>query len=539
MRASPDRAYLLALLAATFVFLAVIGYPRQWSQGLLINDEFWYAHLARNLYEGNGYVSNVMYPVQASRFEGFPVPEAMKQGGFQLVTAFVWLFTGESVRAMLTVAALGLVAFVGGVYLLARHLGWGPGVSAFVGAASIVHPVMAQYGVQALPESLYFVCFIFTVLFVLRGRTPDLVAAGVLNAALMIIKGHGLIYIPVFCAYLWLRDAGGLAEALRPSAQKLRAVGTYVGVGFVTLVVAWATLPEGSVRIFQQGGTYSHGYLIEVGRITSAIPYLSVDPPPAWEYIVAHPDQFLGKVARMVKRTKMMIETLAGPAMGGILFPALLLSSVLTAGAVAFPGRLLPRAERKGEEEPYLLFAACLAWALLFLWPIFLTPRLLMHMLPLMVLICLYAGFRLGAVVGPVRPELRKLMVVAAAAWFVAYPAVATIWDSYREPRKLLGSLLAVRHLDYEQMARNVENSLPADAVIVSDMAHEIAWLTGRRAIAFPNREEDLEYVIDKFDVDAVYEHPRLQRGWAEIRRRFTLVDGDNGFLWLRRRAGD
>lgn len=539
MRASRDRACLLALMAAAFVFLAVIGYPRQWSQGLLINDEFWYAHLARSLYQGEGYVSYAMYPLQATRFDGFPVPEAMKQSGFQLVTALMWLITGVSVRAMLFVALLGLVAFTGGIYLLARHLGWGPGMSLFVAATTIAHPVMAQYGVQALPESLYFACFIFTVLLVLRGGIRDLAGAGVLNGILMIIKGHGLIYIPVFGAYLWTRHATGLAEALRPSAAKLRAVGAYAGMLLLTLLTAWAVLPEGSAGLFQQGGTYSHGMLIEVGRQTSNIPYLSVDPPPAWQYIVDHPGQYAGKVARMMKRTKLMIETLAGPAAGGILFPALLLSSVLLLAGVVLPGGLLPPPERTGEDRPYLLFAACIGWALLFFWPIFLSARLIIHMLPLMILICLYVGARLDGRVRDPGPGLRRFLALAAIAWFVAYPVAATVWDSYREPRKLLGSMLAVRWLDYGRMAANVEDRLPADAVIISDMAHEIVWLTRRRTIAFPNAADDLEYLVDKFDVDAVYEHPLLRRGWPVIEERFVLVDDGDGFLWLRRRDGE
>jgi len=535
---APDRACLLLLIAVTAVFVAVVGYPRQWTQGMLINDEFWYAHLTRSLHEGDGYVSNVMYPLQAAEFDGFPVPEAMKQPGFQLVGALAWLVTGESVRTLLVVALVGLVGFAAAIYLLARHLGWNRGVSAGVAAATIVHPVMAQYGVQVLPESLYFALFIGTLLLILRGSSRDLIAAGALNAALMIVKGHGLIYIPVFCAYLWVREAPHLAAALRPSAAKLRAVGTYVGAGLVALLIAALLLPAGSVQLVQSGGTYSQGMLIEVGRATSNVPYLSVDPPPAWDYILAHPGEYLGKVARMVKRTRLMIDTLSGPAMGGVLFPTLLLSGLLLAGARLAPGRLLS-ADEPREEEPYLLFVACLVWALLFFWPIYLSARFIIHMLPLMILVVLYVGWRARLTLDDRSPQLRRLIAIAAMLWFIGYPAAATLWDSYREPRKLLGSMLAVRYLDYAGMAQNVEDRLPADAVVISDMAHEIAWLTGRRAIAFPNGDEDLAYLIDKFDVAAVYEHPRLRRDWPTILEEFTLVDDGDGFLWVRRRDNE
>jgi len=151
----------------------------------------------------------------------------------------------------------------------------------------------------------------------------------------------------------------------------------------------------------------------------------------------------------------------------------------------------------------------------------------------------MYVGSRIIPSRQSANLALRGLLVAAAVVYFIGFPATATLWDSYREPDKLLGSMLAVRHLDYQQMAANVENDLPEDAVVVSDMPHEIVWLTRRNAIAFPNGEEDLEYLINKFHVDAIYEHPLLRRDWPLILREFRLVDDENGFLWVRRRDGD
>ena len=44
--------------------------------------------------------------------------------------------------------------------------------------------------------------------------------------------------------------------------------------------------------------------------------------------------------------------------------------------------------------------------------------------------------------------------------------------------------------------------------MVMSDMAHEISWYADRPTVFFPGSEHQLEYLLDKFDVRALYEHP-------------------------------
>ena len=548
-----DWPYFAALVAATFVFLAIAGYPRQWSLGLLVNDEFWYAHLARSLYEGAGYVTNALHPIQAPRFDTFPVPEEMKQSGYSLIAATAWLLTGVSVRVMLVIAAAGMALFAGTIFLLGRHLGWGRGVSSFVAAATVVNPVVVRFGVGALPESLYFACFTLVVLLVLRGTSRSIVSAAALNAVLIIIKGHGMIYVPVLVGYLWLRGATSLAAGLRPDGAKLRLAATYIGVLLLTLVVGAVALPDGAVQIFEASGTYAHSLMIETGRSTSTLAYREIQPVDPWAYIAEHPSEYIDKVARQVRRTKVILEDLGGPALGGILFPGLLLSGfLLLAGSGGRTG-LLPAARASGSGStwgatgaggatgawgaaPYLLFAALIAQTFVFFWPLYVVTRFFVQTLPLMVLVCAYVLARLASSVSEIEPRLRTTLLVATVVYFVAYPAAATLWTSYRNPLQYIGTQLAVRFVDYERMGDNIRQRLPEDPVIVTDMAHEITWFTDARTILFPNTEADLGLLVEQYDVDAIYEHPLIARDWPTIRQRFSLVDDADGLLWVRRR---
>jgi hypothetical protein len=219
-------------------------------------------------------------------------------------------------------------------------------------------------------------------------------------------------------------------------------------------------------------------------------------------------------------------------------FPLLSLSLVLLLADVLAPGRLLPVApETRQQREPYLLFAAIVAATFAFFWPIYVVTRFVTHPLPLMLLLCMYVLFRLGSLLDQVPQRLTNALVAAAVVYFLAYPAAVTVWVSHRHPMQYIGSQLAVRFLDYARMADNVRAHLPEDPVVVSDMAHEITWFTGARTILFPNFESDLKYLVDRYDVDGLYEHPMFPRDWPWIREQFTLVDDADGRLWVRRRG--
>ena len=48
----PEWVVFVAIVVVVAAYLFVFAYPRQLTRGLLINDEMWYAHLARSLAEG-------------------------------------------------------------------------------------------------------------------------------------------------------------------------------------------------------------------------------------------------------------------------------------------------------------------------------------------------------------------------------------------------------------------------------------------------------------------------------------------------------
>jgi len=135
----------LTVAIYSFVFL----YPREWSRGLLINDEMWYAHLARNLYLGKGFVTNTLFPLQGGAGASFPTPAPFKQVGYPLVSAWTWMITGQSHRAMLVIAIVAFALAAGMIYLVARRTGWGRPASLLVTGLVAFNPSIVSIEASA------------------------------------------------------------------------------------------------------------------------------------------------------------------------------------------------------------------------------------------------------------------------------------------------------------------------------------------------------------------------------------------------------
>jgi hypothetical protein len=548
----PESAIFAAISLIVAVYSFVFLYPREWTRGLLINDEMWYAHLARNLYLGKGFVTNTLFPLQGGAGASFPTPAPFKQAGYPLVSAWVWLITGPSHRAMLVVAIIAFAVASGLVYLVARRTGWGRPASLLVTGLVAFNPSIISIEASATPEGLYLVFFLLAIWLVLRPTPLNALLAGVCHTALMLIKGHGIIYVPLFLAFL----------LLAPRRKRFVLAGTYFSAIVVSMILASLILPAHTVQMFEAGGNYALSFLIGTERSgANEVPYKEVNPPDAWDYILSHPADYAIKYVRMVSRTKFTLDGLAAPAMSGILFPALLLSLFLFLIDVVLPGRLLPRDEeesgqggdtgsgRDGENggtdpaDPnrpadmwvYLMYAVGIMGSFVFFWAIHLTVRFISHTFPLMLLLIFYVGWRMRPFLPAIKKELRATLGVAVILYLIVYPAGATLATAYRDPFAFIGRNLAVRFADYEEISETVREHVPPGAVLITDMSHEINWLNGMNTITFPLSEEDLRFLVEAYDVPALYEHPNKDRDWPWIPTVFDLVDDKNGRFWVRR----
>ena len=123
-------------------------------------------------------------------------------------------------------------------------------------------------------------------------------------------------------------------------------------------------------------------------------------------------------------------------------------------------------------------------------------------------------------------------------AYGVFYPSAFALWESYRHPGAFLGRGLPIHVVDYDDVAAAVTEHLTRTGVVVSELAHEIGWLTGNPTVHFPLTEAQLRFLVEKFNVSALYRRPDTQREWPWIAEAFSQVDSHGVRLWVQRDVG-
>ena len=513
---------------ALAVSLAFV-FPRHWNRGFLDPDEAWHADLARHVLAGDGYVSSTLFPMDAPSTEDFPVTEALKQSGLSLATAAVWWVFGESERSVIVLMMLMFAMGVGLTQLLTYRLTRNRGVALLVAGMVLANPGVLSVMLTALPTSMVFTAFVLLLLLVVEPTPKRVVFAGLVYVTLLLVKGYAVLYfLPVI---------GYLAATSRGVKMPLLFGGSVV----LWVVAAHLALPAGSVRLINSGGNYSLALLHEWWYPPTVYAFRDLFPPDPWTVIAEHPREFAVHYARLASRTKRILDGMSGPAIGGTLFPLLWVAMLSLPVDRLRPGFLLPTLRPNAppllrEVDILVFLSSSILVTLGFFWAFGANGIYWVHLYPIMLLLCIALIWRLLPLGGRLIPRRgRQLLAVAACIYLLVYPLALAFRQVYKDPYAYLGRGLAVRSLDYGELSDTLATWVPdRGAVVVSDVANEIAWWNGNPTVYFPLDEEQLEFLVERFDVQALYERPGSGRDWDYMREQFRLVDTRNGLLWVR-----
>ena len=503
----PLAVVLLAVIAA-----GVFAYPRQWTRGFLVNEEMYFATLARNVAEGRGYVTYAIGPFIADEVEELPVPELTRPPGFATVYALVLVLGFADVAGGTLLSVFWLAVTIFALFRLGQRILGSWKVAVFLCGVYLASFTALVHATTAVPEMQFDALFLLTCWALVDPRPWRCVGAGAALHLAAATKMLALPYVPLVAVYLWWvggsmepTSADSADSGLWLGSWKLPELGPRsrfllpLAVGFLvswSVVSTVAAVPGGAQ--IETTGRYAYNFIMETSEFpTVGAPWYTVDPPNPFRYMAEHPGEMLMRTARLISRTPEVLNVVGSPPLAGSLAGLLL----LTLGLAATTG--WPQDDR--QTRAFLWFcAAAFIVTLPAVWAYLVRIRYFSQLYPLMLLMIAAQGVRLRGVWTSFTHLGQRAIVSTALLVLVVHPLALNLRMAYRDPYAFIGRGLAVRILDYETLGDDVRSVARSDAVVVTDFAYEIPWLTGNPTV-FPAIEPgEFRWLIDRFAVPVV-----------------------------------
>ncbi|GBF35365.1 membrane protein [Desulfocucumis palustris] len=221
----------LAMAAALTVVAAIVWYLYydKYFIGLTLNDAMDYAGIARNVAEGEGFISQYLTPLSMAH-QGVPQPDMWRAPLWPLALALFQKVFGFIDEASALGTGFFYVLTVPVMFLLARLL-FNNAVAVASVLLYIFSPQMLNYGISGMTESMsvFFMALVFLALLSPStvNRPGDLLL-GVIIGLFYLTRYNALLFLPfiaVYRAYQWPKR--GFGPALR------------VALGFLLAVFPW------------------------------------------------------------------------------------------------------------------------------------------------------------------------------------------------------------------------------------------------------------------------------------------------------------
>lgn len=537
-------------MAGVIVFAVLVAvifvYPRQWTRGFIVNDEMYFATLARNIAEGRGYVTLAIDPFIADEVEGFPVAELTRPPGFAVFYAAVMKLGPSDLTAGLGLSIFWLAVTMLALFRLSDRIFASTRTSLLICGLYLATSTTLVHATMASPEMQFDALFLL-MCWALVSLTPArCLAAGIFLHLCVATKMLGAPYLLLVPGYvLWAtgiesqRDRSDAPRRLW-SAAWLPAIDVRNAAGHLAplmlgAVASWLVITNvANVPGAAQAQTtkrYAYNFLMETTDFpTVGAAWAMIEPPTPLSYFSEHPGELVKRTAKLMSRTPTVLNEVGATPFRGSL-AALLLVVFALAFTVGWP-------QPDPDIRRYLWFcAATFVVTLPAVWSYLVRVRYFFQLYPLMLIMIAAQAVRLKESWGGWKPAARRAVLVAALIALIGYPLALTLRQAYRDPYAFVGRGQAVRVLDYEVLGDDVRRHVPAGAVVVTDFAYEIPWLTGNPTIFPAIDDAESRWLIDRFDVQAValrtYSEPRLESQLADFELR---VERPGYRIWVRQR---
>ncbi len=476
------KTFTYLVLAGTILAAAIVWYSYYSSNfvALAYNDSMDYASIARNIADGEGFISSYITPLGLAH-KGLPHPDLWRAPMWPAAIALFIKVFGAIDQAVALAAGFFYLAAVPLVYLLARRL--------FNNAVAIGTSLVYIFSAQNLhfstagltePMALFMLTAVIFIMYMQYFRNPlgDMLL-GLTAGLFYLARYNALLFIPVI-AVVWyvLRKPAGLKAGLRFVIAFCLTVLPWMWRNYALMGSPLFSLQKYEPVMFTE--TYP-GYTL----------YTMFEKVNVAEFLMSHSAEIWTKIGQNWQE---FIYNIFAPSFTGIsaaLFGLFLLSL------------LLPFGEKQRYLRPLLLI--CFGLQLAALMVIHFIPRLFFMFAPFYIMYGLAAvEYLLGLFSKKRSVTLISMSLLTALFIFANLPN----WSGPNVDKPLIR--------DYSASIKKVTLLAKKGDLILSNDGHILAWYGNRYAAKLPYRTDMLPELEKLAPVKLIYLSGRMSWNMPE-----------------------
>ncbi|TAN41537.1 MAG: hypothetical protein EPN25_04770 [Nitrospirae bacterium] len=202
-----NKVLLIAVIIAVAASAVWTANYKLHFNGFFLNDAHDFGQMARNIYEGRGFKTSVLRPINIIHFKQIPYPEVTRPPLFPLILAGLFSVFGVNDFAIVLSGAIAYVALAVLTFLVAMKLTESYLIALFGSVLASFHLYFLPQGILGTSDLVYAACFMGFIYFYLR-KQELIFWHGVIIGLLYLLRTNTLfVAIPLLLMELRRRDA--------------------------------------------------------------------------------------------------------------------------------------------------------------------------------------------------------------------------------------------------------------------------------------------------------------------------------------------
>jgi 4-amino-4-deoxy-L-arabinose transferase-like glycosyltransferase len=444
--------FLILLIISTITWII---YYKIYFIGLLWSDSFDYAQIARNIYLGNGFSTDILRPLSFRYFQYLPHPELIRPPLYPYTLALFFSMFGVNDFSCALSSGIFFILAIPLLYMLGKEMFKRNDIPLLAVIMVLLNKSILELSITCSADMMYTFSIIL-ILYIAIKFKDRIFLLGILLGISYLIRNNTLIFIPVWIIYI-------SEFSIRRTYINIKNIGIFLSGFFIGIS------PYFIRNLIIIGNPFFTLYKYSILTYTKSFHFFDVwriiNPPSPFKLLISNPSELLGKSIFNICRIIFQIS------------PANIFILLIVLGGI-----LIPVYSKKISNIKMLILGMILI-ELIIIIPLFLFEmRFIQFLIPELLLFSSYLILK-----------KRVLIPVIIGLLFYISPFYLPIFKGIEKSPN-----------PYIEFGRFVRENTEESDVIASDLSWAISWYGDRKTVWYPLNYNVIKRIDKKLRIDSI-----------------------------------